>query len=267
MKQPHPIVRGFWTSSALPVLAALAFTASAAIGFTAFAQSVPEDIDLKAIRARAAQNAADAEALADTVRKRASAMSEVAQKAADQGAANGQRYTDAARRAAPHASNGAFDFDRLIADAGGMTSADMGAAPRFIAFASFSMPPSALKAMMRDVTRAGGVVVFRGFAGGSAAGLATALRQILEPGERRDGIGIDPRLFRAFNISAVPAYVMASSDFDLCDGFDCANSVPPHDRIAGNVTAQYALETFARGAGPGARLAALHLARLEEEKP
>ena len=42
--------------------------------------------------------------------------------------------------------------------------------------------------------------------------------------------------------------------------------VPPHDRIVGNVTTRFALETFASGGGPGARIAALHLARLEEKQ-
>lgn len=248
-----------------PLLPALGFLAGAAIAFVAFAQGSPDGFDLEAIRARAAQNAADAEALAETVRKRGTAMTEAARDTADQGQANGQRYTEAARRAAPKPSAETFDFDRLIADAGGMAKADLGAAPRFIAFASTSMPPASLKATMHDVTRAGGVVVFRGLPGGSAAGLTNALRQVLAPGESLDGIGIDPRLFRAFKVEAVPAYVMASSDFDLCDGFDCTTAAPPHDRIAGNVTARYALETFARGGGPGARLAALHLARLEED--
>jgi conjugal transfer pilus assembly protein TrbC len=32
-------------------------------------------------------------------------------------------------------------------------------------------------------------------------------------------IGIDPRLFRAFDVQAVPTYVAVSSDFDLCAGF------------------------------------------------
>jgi conjugal transfer pilus assembly protein TrbC len=76
-------------------------------------------------------------------------------------------------------------------------------------------------------------------------------------------VGIDPRLFRAFNVTAVPTYVVASTDFDLCDGFDCQTQVPPHDRISGNVTADFALETIARGGGPSARIASQYLARLK----
>ena len=80
-------------------------------------------------------------------------------------------------------------------------------------------------------------------------------------------VGIDPRLFRAFGIETVPTYVVTSSDLDLCDGFDCRTQVPPHDRMSGNVSVSYALETFAQGGGPGALLASQHLARLQRSDP
>ena len=57
---------------------------------------------------------------------------------------------------------------------------------------------------------------------------------------------------------------MVGSDFAPCDGFDCLDVPPPHDRMTGNVTVGQVLETFKDGAGPGAALARLHLARLEE---
>ena len=75
------------------------------------------------------------------------------------------------------------------------------------------------------------------------------------------------RLFRAFQVSEVPAYVVTASDFDLCSGFDCTSAVPPYDRMNGNVTAEYALRTIAEGGGPGARIAAQHLARLQGDQP
>ena len=151
----------------------------------------------------------------------------------------------------------------MVADAGTMASEGRGEAPRFIAFASTSMPPAALRTMIDDVTRAGGVVVFRGLPQNSAKALTAALSKVARPGEPLTSVGIDPRLFRAFGIEAVPTYVVTSSDFDLCDGFDCTTQVPPHDRMTGNVSAAHALETFARGGGPGALLAAQHLAQLE----
>ena len=249
------------------LLPGFAFVAGAALAFTAFAQGAPEGIDLEAIRARAAAHTADAEALAATVKARGAALAETARDTATEAESNGRAYSQAAKDAARPRSEDTFDFDRLVASAGSMIEAQMGDAPRFIAFASTSMPAPALKAMLHNVPRAGGVVVFRGLPGGSIAGLTGALRQVLEPGEQLDGIGIDPRLFRAFGIEAVPAYVVTASDFDLCNGFDCTSAVPPHDRISGNVTARYALDTFAGGGGPGAMIAALHLARLQGDQP
>ena len=117
------------------------------------------------------------------------------------------------------------------------------------------------------VWAAGGVIVLRGLPQNSAKVLTAALSKVARPGEDLASVGIDPRLFRAFGIEAVPTYVVTSSDFDLCDGFDCRTQVPPHDRMSGNVSAAYALETFARGGGPGALLAAQHLARLERQVP
>jgi conjugal transfer pilus assembly protein TrbC len=138
-----------------------------------------------------------------------------------------------------------FDFDRMVADAGTMTSEGMGEAPRFIAFASLSMPPAALRAMIDDVTKAGGIVALRGLPGNSAKALTAALAKVAKPGEQLDGVGIDPRLpcLRGRGRAHLRRH---QQRLDLCDGFDCRTQVPPHDRMSGNVSASYALETFAR---------------------
>ncbi|QGY80756.1 type-F conjugative transfer system pilin assembly protein TrbC [Sphingorhabdus lacus] len=231
------------------------------------AQSAETELDLAAIRARAAEAEPDAKALSDTARARAAELHESAKASAQAGEANGSRYASAAK-AAPRPSPGLpFDFDRLVADTADFDEAQIGEAPRFIAFASVSMPVPALKAMIADVAQAGGVVVFRGFPQGSAKALTSALLKVSGNEDLPASVGLDPRLFRAFNIDAVPAYVVTASDFDLCDGFDCVSNVPPHDRMTGNVSAEHALETFVAGGGPGARLAGLHLKALRKARP
>lgn len=245
---------------------ALGLLASTAALGGALAQSTAPDIDLEAIRARAIREAGEADALAAQARARASAVTAEATANAQEGKSNGQRYA-AEPKPRGQTSDPTFDFDRMVVDAGDLAKQGMGEAPRFIAFASLSMPATALRQMMDDVTRAGGVVVFRGLTQGSAKVMTDALSRVLKPGEQMDGVGIDPRLFRAFGIEAVPTYVVTSSDFDLCDGFDCTTAVPPFDRMSGNVTTAHALTTFAQGSGPGAKLAAQHLARLERQKP
>lgn len=247
----------------LPHLLAVAALASAAALAGAAAQTAEQGVDLEAIRARAAEQAGEADALAASARARAEQLAKEAKTNASNAQTHGRRYTsEAAKGARPDLAH-TFDFDRMVAEAGTMASEGMGEGPRFVAFASLSMPPAALRPMIDDVTRAGGVIVLRGLPQNSAKALTAALAKVTRPGEQLASVGIDPRLFRAFGIEAVPTYVVASSDFDLCDGFDCVSAVPPHDRMSGNVSAAYALETFARGGGPGALLAAQHLARLE----
>lgn len=245
-------------------LAIFVAIASSAFGGT-LAQSSDHAIDPQAIRERATNLSNDAELIANLAQARAEAVANDAIESAEAGKANGRHYAVTLPR--PKVGDTAFDFDRMVADAGDMAKDGLGEAPRFIAFVSLAMPAQALRQMMDDVTHAGGVVVFRGLSQGSAKVMTEALGKVLKPGERMDGVGIDPRLFRAFQVSEVPAYVVTASDFDLCSGFDCTSAVPPYDRINGNVTAEYALRTFAEGGGPGARIAAQHLARLQGDQP
>jgi len=249
----------------LAMLASLTITA----GFAAASAQVREpELDLAAIRAKARAQASDAEALAAEARRRAEAVTEQARATAEDGANIGARYSAAAKAAAGIADDSqTFDFDRMIADAGDMAEAELSDQPRLIAFASTSMPKAALAALIADVGKAGGVVVLRGFPQGSAKKLTAALAPIAQESADLEHLGIDPRLFRAFHVEAVPTYVVAASDFALCDGFDCSTNVPPHDRMSGNVTLAHVLETFVQGNGPGARIAAQHLARLEGDQP
>ena len=233
-------------------------------GGLALAQSGPDGLDLKAIRERAGEHTADAEALVTAVRKRAEDLSAEAQESSAAADRNAQSYA-ASLPARVTAAVEAFDFDAMIREQAEAQKAGLGERPRFIAFASLSMPGPALKALVRDMDLAGGVTVLRGFPAGDAKAFRTKLAEVFDSGAEAGGVGIDPRLFRAFAIQAAPSFVMTASDFAPCDGFDCRDTVPPHDRMSGNVTVREVLETFADGRGPGAAMARLHLDRLEQE--
>jgi len=169
----------------------------------------------------------------------------------------------AALHAAPGTgSANASDFDGLVGQAGQAMRPDARSAPMFIAFASLSMPADSLQRMIADVSKAGGMVVFRGFSSAGGRAFMEQLRKVVPEGEAAH-ISIDPRLFSAYHVDAVPTYVAASSSFTLCSGPDCVNDPPAYDRMAGNVTAHFALETFADGKGPGAPVAAKALANLD----
>ncbi len=236
--------------AATGTLAGLAFAVATGVG----AQTV-EGLDLAKVRARAAANAADAESLARIVAKRGDALRDEAVATA---AASRARLREA-NVSGPTVKGGVFDFDAMVASAG--KAAEPDETPRLIAFASLSMPQASLKAMIADVSRAGGVVVFRGLPGNSAKIFTTAIAKVLPAGEA-SSVGIDPRLFRAFRVEAVPAYVVTASGLDLCDGFDCTTALPPHDRVSGNVTTRFVLDTIADGDGPGAAVAKVYRARL-----
>jgi conjugal transfer pilus assembly protein TrbC len=225
------------------------------------AQSV-DGIDVQAVKKRAADLAAEAQAFVDQVKDRGDEFREDAVTVRDGGTENMRRV---AGTELPRGPAGAVDFDEIVQGAAKNASARSGEAPQFIVFASFSMPEASLKQLVRDTASAGGVVVFRGFPNNSAKEFVARIGKVVER-DQFANIGIDPRLFRAFDVQAVPTYVAVSSDFDLCAGFNCTTKLPPFDRMTGNVTVNYALAAFSDGNGPGARIAAVALSNMKRER-
>lgn len=239
------------------LLSALAI-ASIGTGCAVLAQTV-EGLDLDAIRARSAKSEQDATALVNEVERRGDAFRKDAQ-TVQAVALEQMRTIDKA--SLPRGPAGAVDFDEMIHAASANLKENQGTAPQFMVFVSTSMPEQALKRIIADTSAAGGVVVFRGFPGNSGKAFIAALSRVVEKDQQFASIGIDPRLFRAFDVTAVPTMVVSSSDFTLCDGLTCKTTPPPFDRIEGNVTVRYALETFAGENGPGALVARTALANL-----
>ena len=241
----------------LLILTAIGLSATWAV--ESFAQTV-EGVEAGRLRDAAKAQSKDARAFADEVTRRGEALRDEALLT--------RRAAQAKQLRVPtptigKTAQGVFDFDQMVADAGTARAGPASAnGPRFIAFASMSMPVGALRAMIRDVSNAGGFIVFRGFQNNSVKAFGAAMVKVVDKGQSTKGIGIDPRLFRAFDITAVPAYVVTTSDIALCEGFSCKTPLPPHDRMDGNVTAGFALETFRAGGGPGAAASRVYLKRL-----
>jgi conjugal transfer pilus assembly protein TrbC len=166
----------------------------------------------------------------------------------------------------PKGPAGPVDFDEILEGAAAKASAPIGEGPLFVVFASLSMPEASLSRLIADTSAAGGVVVFRGFPKGSTRAFAGGLKRVVTDERQEAHIAIDPRLFRAFSVTAAPTFVVASRAYELCDGFDCTSAVPDHDRMSGNVSVDYALERFAGGHGPGAGVAGIALANLRKAK-
>jgi conjugal transfer pilus assembly protein TrbC len=229
-------------------------------GIQAIAQTV-DGLDLDAVKRRAAAMQSDADTFAEQVRTRGDAFREDA--VAVQARSTGN-LVNLAKADLPTNGDGAFDFDEIIKGASGNVAGTKGDAPQFIAFASLSMPPAALRQLIADTAKAGGVVVFRGFPNNSVKAFSAALGKVVTQRDQLSNVGIDPRLFRAFDVQAVPTYVAVSSDFDLCSGMGCTTAVPAHDRITGNVSVRYVLDTFIAAHGPGAGVASVALRNLSK---
>lgn len=245
-----------WIVPALVTLSCGAFSA-------VLAQTV-EGIDIGAIERRAAAQAEDAQALFDFATANADQHQEQAQTTVD-GSYEAIRALDVSDvKGGVESGGGPIDLDAMLAGAQSALSAPEGA-PLFIAFASLSMPPEALSRMIADTTRAGGVVVFRGFSAGSPQPFIAGIRQVIDQ-QGASNIAIDPRLFRAFNVQRVPTYVALSRDFEPCDQLDCVSETPPHDRISGNITTEYALSVFTDANGPGAGVARVALGNLRQRR-
>lgn len=226
---------------------------------TALLAQTVDGLDLEAVRKRSAEMQEEAAAFAEQVKDRGDAFREEATSVQSAATGNLERVVVAGL---PKAAPGPIDFDEIVSGAAANVGVGAGEAPQLIVFVSLSMPAKALRAIIEDTARAGGVVVFRGFPDNSMRVFTERLGKVVAREDDLANIGIDPRLFRAFDVTAVPTYVAVSSDFDLCAGFDCRTQVPAHDRMAGNVTLEYALASFAEANGPGARVAAVGLTRL-----
>jgi conjugal transfer pilus assembly protein TrbC len=238
------------------VIAALAGLA----GIQAIAQTV-DGLDLEAIKRRSAAMQGDADIFAEHVRNRGDAFRE---EAVALQAKSTDNLADLAKADLPMNGDGAFDFDEIIKGASQNVVGTEGDAPQFIAFASLSMPPAALRQLIADTAKAGGIVVFRGFPNNSMKAFSAMLGKVVTDKDQLSNVGIDPRLFRAFNVEAVPTYVAVSTDFDLCSGLNCTTSVPTHDKITGNVSVRYVLDTFVAAHGPGAGVASVALRNLSK---
>ncbi|WP_085811249.1 type-F conjugative transfer system pilin assembly protein TrbC [Sphingomonas sp. TZW2008] len=251
--------RSILAASGLTVAAA-AVAALAAPGFGP--DQTIDGMDIAKIRARAAEQEKEQGAFAREIARRGDAVRQDAAQTRDAAMQNVARVKPDPR-GLKDGRNG-LSLDQMLADNDAVAKASKDAQPRFIAFASLSMPPASLRQLMREVGGSGGIVVFRGFPQNSSKAFLAGLGKAVDKGQHLNGVGIDPRLFRAFKIDAVPTYVVVSTDFKPCDGFNCETPVPPHDRMTGNVTPGYALRTFAQGGGPGAAIAKVYLASLEK---
>lgn len=114
---------------------------------------------------------------------------------------------------------------------------------RVYVLVSLSMPQAALKQLVDDAHRSMAVPVMRGFDPGKYGEFSKRLQ---EAGLAEGGVIIDPNVFKAFGVEAVPTFIASSQGVVPCRDLGCTPVAPTHDKLSGNITMQAALEILAK---------------------
>ena len=144
-----------------------------------------------------------------------------------------------------------------------------------LVFTSLSVPAASWRQWAHEAAGIGVPLVLRGVGEG---GLPATAKQIgARLGGAEAGVAIDPRLFRLFGVTRVPAVVVVPGGVPPCRSRGCADPgsgsgagdpAPPHDRVTGNIGLTAALEAVAEEGAVGRDAARVHLRRLRgEDRP
>ena len=133
-----------------------------------------------------------------------------------------------------------------------------------LVFISLSVSAESWRQWAHEAARSGAPLVLRGVGEG---GLRATVKEIGgHLGGAEAGVAIDPRLFRLFGITRVPAVVVVPGGVPPCRSRACATDpTPPHDLVAGNIGLTAALLAIAEEGTAGRKAAGRHLERLRGE--
>ena len=136
-----------------------------------------------------------------------------------------------------------------------------------LVFTSLSVPAASWRQWAHEAARTGAPLVLRGVGEG---GLRATAREIgARLGGAEAGVAIDPRLFRLFGVTRVPAVVVVPGGVPPCRSRGCAgDTAPPHDLVTGNIGLAAALEAVGEEGSAARDAARGHLRRLRgEDRP
>ena len=144
------------------------------------------------------------------------------------------------------------------------TAAGRAGTAEILIFTSLSVPAASWRQWAREAASIQVPLVLRGV---SEDGLPATAREIgARLGGAEAGVAIDPRLFRLFGVTRVPAVVVVPGGVPACRSRGCAEDpAPPHDRVTGNIGLAAALEAVADEGAVGRDAARRHLERLGRE--
>lgn len=125
-------------------------------------------------------------------------------------------------------------------------------------FISLSMPRQSLVLLSEQADQAGGILVLRGLINNSYKETIAQVKRLSDQGISAI---IDPRLFEAYAVSAVPTFVVNPDDRHPCPEKQCSQT-PLHDKVVGDVSLEYALQFIAEQGKVSQARATDHLTRL-----
>ena len=130
-----------------------------------------------------------------------------------------------------------------------------------LVFTSLSVPAASWRQWASEAAGIGVPLVLRGVGEGGLPATAKEIGKRL--GGAEAGVAIDPRLFRLFGVTRVPAVVVVPGGVPPCRSRGCADDpAPPHDLVTGNIGLASALEAVADEGDSGRPIAQALLERL-----
>ena len=130
---------------------------------------------------------------------------------------------------------------------------------------SLAVPVASWRQWAQEAATAGIPLVLRGIGDDGLRAFADRMRDRL--GGHAAGVAVDPRLFRLFGVTRVPAVVAVPGGAPPCTSRGCADDPAPlHDLIAGNIGLAAALEAIADEGEAGRAAAARTLERLRRAR-
>ncbi|MDF1805791.1 type-F conjugative transfer system pilin assembly protein TrbC [Hyphomonas sp.] len=117
--------------------------------------------------------------------------------------------------------------------------------PVLYVLVSLGMPDDALRRLAMEAHELNATMVIRGFYGETFLDTQNRIASLFSQDEAA-GLTIDPRPFKAFGVTQVPAIVYAEGPIEPCGELGCVPAAPPHDIVRGNISLRAALELFGR---------------------
>ena len=178
-----------------------------------------------------------------------------------------ERAGEAARQSIPGSESGAGRGSTAPLPAerhAGELSGPRSGSGDVLIFTSLSVPAASWRQWGREAARAGAPLVLRGVGEGGLP--ATAKKIGTRLGGADAGVAIDPRLFRLFGVTRVPAVVVVPGGVPPCRSRSCVDDpAPPHDLVTGNIGLVAALAAVAEEGDAGRGVAKAWLERLGRE--